>query len=262
MLEITDDIGQELSFKQYPRRIISLVPSITATFYDLQAEHLLVGRTKFCVYPTPKVHSLPIVGGTKDVHLDEIQALQPDLIICNKEENTLDIFERLQQANIPVFINDAKSLQDNSQLLYQLGEITNRVQHAKEIDQKIITGLQSIKNIFPKGKALYLIWQNPYMSIGSDTFIHEMLNHIGFENYMSKHQRYPMIELEDIKKEEPDYLLLSTEPFPFQEKHVEFFKTHLNKTKISIVRGEYFSWYGSYLLGAEDYFKELRLSNF
>lgn len=257
MFEFRDDIGQVLYFEKLPQKIISLVPSITATFFDLHAEDLLVGRTKFCIHPVPEVDAVPIVGGTKHILLDKIVALQPDIIICNQEENTLDTFERLQQQQIPVFVNETKTIPDNSKLISQLGMITGKTEAAQQLCLRIERELDTVKNLFSGNKAIYLIWKGPCMSVGNDTFIHSILQHIGLDNCMKKYSRYPELTIEEIVDIAPDYLLLSTEPYPFKQQHVEYFQELLPHTKVILVQGEYFSWYGSKMQGAAEYFKQL-----
>lgn len=257
MFEIIDDTGQILSFDTLPQRIISLVPSITATFFALQAEKLLVGRTKFCIHPATEVDLIPIVGGTKHIQLDKIVELEPDLVICNKEENTLDIFERLNKQQISVFVNETQTVEDNSKLITQIGMIAGKKEAAQLLCHHIEQELDSVRNIFLGNSVIYLIWKGPYMSVGNDTFIHHILQHIGFKNCMKAANRYPELMIEDIINLTPEYLFLSTEPYPFKQMHLDELMKLLPCTKVVLVQGEYFSWYGSKMLGAATYFMQL-----
>lgn len=257
MINITDDIGQSFYFEKIPQRIISLVPSVTYTFFDLQSEHLLVGRTKFCILPKTKVASIPVVGGTKQIHIDRIIELQPDLVICNQEENTLEIFEQLKSAGIPTVVTITKNLEDNSRLIQLLGTLTQQSSLAEKINEQITASMQEVKNIFQQKTTIYLIWKDPYMTIGQDTFIHDMLEQIGIVNCFQDQNRYPSTDIREIAELRPDYLLLSSEPYPFQQKHLEEFQKLLPGTKVMLVDGEYFSWHGSMIRHSAEYFKEM-----
>ncbi|SFI49316.1 ABC transporter substrate-binding protein [Halpernia frigidisoli] len=235
-------------------RIISLVPSITKTLFDLGlGNHDLVGRTKFCIHPENLVKNIPIIGGTKNLNIDKIKELKPDLILANKEENTKEQVEELQQY-FRVWVSDIKNLKDNENFLWELGMLLKKNKEAEEINKEIETIYSHFKGNQPK-KVAYLIWQNPYMTIGGDTFINEILEKIGCENIFKNRTRYPEINLEDIK--DAQYLFLSTEPFPFNEKHVLELQKLLPNVKILLVDGEAFSWFGSHIAEYKKYYQNL-----
>lgn len=235
-------------------KIISLVPSITKTLFDLGLDHHdLVGRTKFCIHPAEKLKDIPIIGGTKNINIDKILALKPDLIIANKEENVKEQVEELAQY-FRVWVSDIANLKDNENFLWELGMVLKKRSEAEKINKEITAIFDNFKENKPK-KVVYLIWQNPLMTIGGDTFINEILEKIGFENIFKDQKRYPEINLEDIKN--ADYLFLSTEPFPFNEKHVLELQKLLPKIKILLVDGEAFSWFGSHIAEFEEYYKAL-----
>ncbi len=254
-------------FRNPPKRIVSLVPSQTELLYDLGLEKNVVGVTKFCVHPKDWLHTKTIVGGTKNFHIDRIRALQPDLIIANKEENTKEQVEQL--ANYaPVWVSDIECLDDALIMIHSIGYITNTSTKAKEIihsiksNFQISTTLTNSKTTHLK-KAAYLIWQNPLITIGKDTFINNMMRYAGYDNIFNNKNRYPEISLSELQsallsnENDKSYLLLSSEPFPFKEKHIDFFKKALPGVEIMLVDGEYFSWYGSRLIHASNYFKSL-----
>jgi len=235
-------------------KIVSLVPSITEALFDLGlTEHEVVGRTKFCIHPAEKVKHVAVVGGTKNIHPEKIRALQPDLILANKEENVKEQVEALMD-DFKVIVTNVETVEDNYYLLKNLGKLFNREDLAQAFNLKIYEVLNRSK-IDSKLKAAYLIWNNPYMTIGSDTFIHKILAEIGFENLFKDHKRYPEITTEDLVG--ADVIMLSSEPFPFKEKHVEQLKAFYPEKKIMIVDGEAFSWYGTHIAKCGDYFKEL-----
>lgn len=235
-------------------KIVSLVPSITEALFDLGlTENEVVGRTKFCIHPEERVQHVAIIGGTKNISIDKIKALQPDLILANKEENVKEQVEALMD-DYKVIVTHVEDIKDNYALLKQLGHLFNKEDEARLFNLKINEVLNQSK-INTKIKAAYLIWKNPYMTIGSDTFIHEILSEIGFENVFENGTRYPEIRTEDLAK--ADLIMLSSEPFPFKEKHIEELKEFYPDKKIMIVDGEAFSWYGTHLAKCGTYFREL-----
>ncbi|PXW13623.1 MULTISPECIES: helical backbone metal receptor [unclassified Chryseobacterium] len=235
-------------------KIVSLVPSITEALFDLGlTENEVVGRTKFCIHPQDKIKNVPIIGGTKNINIEKIKALQPDLILANKEENVKDQVEALMD-DYKVMVTNIDTIEDNYYLLKNLGKLFGKEDRAQVFNLKIYDVLNQAKLDIPV-KAAYLIWKNPYMTIGSDTFIHRILTEIGFENIFKNQTRYPQITTEDLA--DADVIMLSSEPFPFKEKHIEELKAFYPDKKIIIVDGEAFSWYGTHIAKCEEYFREL-----
>jgi ABC-type Fe3+-hydroxamate transport system substrate-binding protein len=235
-------------------KVVSLVPSITEALFDLGlSENEVIGRTKFCIHPENKVKNVPVIGGTKNINIDKIRALQPDLILANKEENIKEQVEALMD-DFKVIVTNVETIEDNYYLLKTLGNLFNKEERAQQFNLKIYEVLEQAK-LNSAIKAAYLIWKNPYMTIGSDTFIHRILSEIGFENIFKNRTRYPEIQMEDLA--EAEVIMLSSEPFPFKEKHIEEMKAFYPDKKIMIVDGEAFSWYGTHIAKCEDYFKEL-----
>ncbi|MBW8523319.1 helical backbone metal receptor [Chryseobacterium chendengshani] len=235
-------------------KVISLVPSITEALFDLGlTEKEVIGRTKFCIHPEEKVKNAEIIGGTKNLNIEKIKALKPDLILANKEENVKEQVDELMQ-HFKVIVYNTETIEDNYYLVKNLGLLFNKEERAQIFNLKIYEVLNKAK-INSKIKAAYLIWKNPYMTVGSDTFIHHILSEIGFENIFKNQTRYPEIQVEDLA--EADVIMLSSEPFPFKEKHIEELKEFYPEKKIIIVDGEAFSWYGTHIAKCEDYFKQL-----
>ncbi|MFD2570694.1 helical backbone metal receptor [Spirosoma soli] len=239
----------------FPNRIVSLVPSQTELLFDLGLDEEVVGITKFCVYPADKVKNKAIVGGTKTVHLDRIHALQPDLIIANKEENTRDQIEQLQR-HYRVHVTDMATLPDAIAMIRDVGALVGKQEAAESIAQWIEQTLSPLPTA-PRLTVAYFIWRNPYMVAANDTFIHAMLERAGFQNIFSNRTRYPDIKADDLRAAQPDLIFLSSEPYPFIEKHIPEFEAICPSSRVLIVDGELFSWYGSRLLRAADYFKNL-----
>jgi ABC-type Fe3+-hydroxamate transport system substrate-binding protein len=235
-------------------KIVSLVPSITEALFDLGlTENEVVGRTKFCIHPQDKIKNVAVIGGTKNINIEKIKALQPDLILANKEENVKEQVEALMD-DYKVMVTNIDTIEDNYYLLKNLGKLFGKEDRAQLFNLKIYDVLNQAKLDTPI-KAAYLIWKNPYMTIGSDTFIHRILSEIGFENIFKDKTRYPQITTEDLA--DADVIMLSSEPFPFKEKHIDELKAFYPDKKIMIVDGEAFSWYGTHIAKCENYFKEL-----
>lgn len=261
MKTLTDQIGQEHCFEQTPQKIVSLVPSQTELLYDLGLENSIVGITKFCVHPYHFKSTKKIIGGTKKVHVEKIRLLKPDIVIANKEENTLEIVEQLKTI-CPVWVTDIKTIEDNFRMISDFGQLFNCRTEAQKWSDKIQFALtdftKSIQDV-PVRKAAYFIWKNPHMVAGSDTYINNLLSLNKFENiYASKPGRYPEVEIKKMRLEgDPEVVLLSSEPYPFKDEDAFEIGRFTHHAKTVFVDGEMFSWYGSRLLKALAYFKKL-----
>lgn len=258
MPSFSDCFGKLITFKHIPKRIISVVPSITELLYTLGLEEEVVGITKFCIHPEEWFRTKQRVGGTKKLNIDIIKDLQPDLIIANKEENNRQQIEELAAFH-PVWVNDITTLEEACAMIKTISQMV-----ALEVEGDDL--LQTITSEFGKlrlhqkpayCKAVYLIWKEPYMTVGGDTFIHNMMKRAGFQNSFGSQKRYPQLTIEDLKNNDFDVLLLSSEPYPFSHQHVDELQALLPHIKIILVDGEAFSWYGSHLQYAPEYFIHL-----
>ncbi|WP_333696622.1 ABC transporter substrate-binding protein [Flavobacterium sp.] len=258
---IQDQIGILHSFENSPKRIVSLVPSQTELLYDLGLEDEIVGITKFCVHPKHLRATKQIVGGTKQVKFDKIKDLQPDIIIANKEENTKEIVEELIEI-CPVWVTNIVTIEDNLQMITDFGKLFNKRIEAQKWKDKISFAYHDFQQFIqdkPIRKVAYFIWANPYMVAGRDTFINEMLTLNRFQNIYEEKGRYPEIELQKMRQEgDPEIVFLSSEPFPFKDEHAFEIGRHSHHAKTLFVDGELFSWYGSRILKAFDYFKAMQ----
>jgi ABC-type Fe3+-hydroxamate transport system substrate-binding protein len=250
--KIIDQLERVVTIKHQPSRVVSLVPSQTELLYDLGLDETIVGITKFCCHPAEWKFKKTSVGGTKAVDIEKIRLLQPDLIIGNKEENTLEDIAQLESI-APVWISDVSTIDDALSLIVDLGELLGKQAKANQLVQEIITAFDQLVKIESPLKVAYFIWHSPDFIAGKATFIDSMLTTCGFEN-VSKEMRYPAW---NDQFEIPELVLLSSEPYPFKEKHVALFQEKFPTAKINFVDGEYFSWYGSRLRNAPRYFQIL-----
>lgn len=257
MPHYTDQLLRTIAISATPQRIVSTVPSQTELLHYLGLEKEVIGITKFCIHPSAWFRSKERIGGTKQLNIAKIKDLKPDLILANKEENQKNQIEELA-LQFPVWVSDVNDLSSACVMIKEVGSITGREKKAEELVQGIRSAFYS-ENIIPNQRlrTAYLIWKEPYLTVGGDTFIHQMVEYAGFKNIFADRARYPQIEIEEINGLDCELLLLSTEPYPFKENHVEELKQLLPKTKILLVDGELFSWYGSRLLQAPSYFKNL-----
>lgn len=228
------------------QKIISLVPSLTELLFAFGLDSHIVGRTRFCVHPNPKVNYVPIVGGTKNPRLDKITEANPDLIVANKEENRKEDIKQLQD-KFDVFLTDIGNIHDALSTISELGEKLGVPERAEDL-------VDGIKNVFENRpvkeplRTAYLIWKKPWMSVGHDTYIHDIMTHWGLINIFGNKKRYPPFEIEELKEAKPDLILLSSEPYPFKEKDAAPIIDQFPEARIELINGEWFSWYGSRML--------------
>jgi ABC-type Fe3+-hydroxamate transport system substrate-binding protein len=248
---------QNISSSKKYSAIISLVPSQTELLYDLGLEAEVIGITKFCVHPEKWFQNKTRIGGTKNLNINEIKNLHPDLIIANKEENVKAQVEELA-VHYDVLVTDVNNLDDALSMIKAIGKLTGKTAKALSISEEIQLKFQKLIDSFShkrKIKSAYLIWKEPYMAAGGNTFINEMMRYCGLLNIFTNVERYPQINNENLQACE--LILLSSEPYPFKEKHAHELQQEIPRAKIILVDGEMFSWYGNRLLLAADYFKEL-----
>jgi ABC-type Fe3+-hydroxamate transport system substrate-binding protein len=239
------------------QRIISLVPSQTELLYDLGLNEEVVGITKFCVHPDEWFQSKTRIGGTKNINIEKIISLKPDLVIANKEENIKEQVDPLKQFT-ELYISDVSNLADAKQMILEVGELVHRKEKAIALIEAIEGKFDELGLIdIHKVPAAYFIWRDPYMVAGGDTFINDMMNACGFKNVFKDKDRYPEIDIKQLEATDCKALLLSSEPFPFKQKHIDELQPLLPGVKIILVDGEMFSWYGSRLIHAPAFFKQL-----
>lgn len=257
---VCDQLGRKVVAPLEPQRIVSLVPSITEYLMDLKLDSRLIGVTRFCTRPADVLHGRATIGGTKKFDFEKIAGLKPDLVIANKEENYQSGIGELA-TNYPVWVSDINNLQEALTAMQSIADLVNASEKGQAICEKIGKLFDGFSSSTPRLKVCYFIWRNPWMVCGSHNFIDDMLRRAGFENIFADHtDRYPAVTIQEITARQPDLLFLSSEPFPFGEKHLDEMSQLLPRSTAHIVDAEPFSWYGSRLMYSVAYFARLRKS--
>ena len=225
------------------QKIVSLVPSLTELLIDLGLSDKLVGRTRFCIHPANKVVQIPIIGGTKNPNIEKIISLEPDYILANKEENRQEDIEELQK-HCNVHLTNINTISEALAAITEIGKQLAVEEKTHQISREINLVL-SQKPSFESLKTAYFIWRDPWMVAGSETYIHDVMREWNLENIFNEQFRYPEIDLAELQQSEPDLILLSSEPYPFKEKHISEIKKYCPNANIELINGEWFSWYGS-----------------
>ena len=253
---VTDMMGREITITYPPRRIISLVPSQTELLYDLGLDDEVIGITKFCVHPHEWFRNKQRIGGTKNVNMDLVRSLQPDLIIANKEENTQAQVEELA-ALFPTWVSNIQTIDDGLQMIRDVGALVGKSERAQLLTTDITNGFNNLKKAAVPQRVAYFIWRNPWMCAGGDTFINNMIEQMGWTNVLAGKMRYPEIALQELADKQVNKILLSSEPYPFKDAHIAEIKAVLPDAEVLLVDGEMFSWYGSRMLEATAYLRKL-----
>lgn len=263
MIAVLDQTGREVTLKDPPRRIVSLVPSQTELLVDFGLEEELVGVTKFCVHPASLRDRKKTIGGTKNIRVEDVLALKPDLVVANKEENPKRAVEAIA-ATVPTYVSDVDDLESAMAMITDLGTLTGRESAAREIRSNFEESLFRLRMAMGDLKpvrVLYLVWKDPYMAAGTDTFISAALDVLNLDNVLEtldeKGTRYPALTVDEMRALNPDVILLSSEPYPFEARHGDELARELSGVKMICVDGEPFSWYGSRWNKSIDYFESI-----
>ena len=230
------------------KRIVSLVPSLTELLIDLGLKNELVGRTKFCIHPEDIVTGIPSIGGTKNPDTAKILGLNPDLIIANKEENRKEDIEQLSE-DVEVILTEIDTIVEALDWILKLGSKLDKTQESHNLVSEINALLQKVPESNPAQTA-YFIWKDPWMTVGSDTYIHDVMSMYGLLNVFGNQTRYPITNFAELSRLNPELILLSSEPYPFKEKHISELQKVCPESKIELINGEWFSWYGSRMVPA------------
>ncbi|MGD8452337.1 MAG: helical backbone metal receptor [Phycisphaerae bacterium] len=252
----TDHLGRRVVVPQPPRRIVSLCPSLTETLFALGLAGRVVGRTEFCIHPAEQVRDVPTVGGPKTVDVAGVLALEPDLVIAAKEENRPEHVAALADVR-PVYVVDVDDIEQSLRAIRDLGTLTGCVPAAESLIEAIRARFASLPRLSGP-RVAYLIWRDPLMTVGRDTYIHSLLERCGLDNVAAALPgRYPAVTLAQLQARRPGHVWLSSEPFPFAQEHADELARHLPESSVRLVDGEMFGWYGSRMLAASDYLRRL-----
>ena len=253
MVARVDSSGVAVELERPPRRIVSLVPSLTETLCALGLADALVGITVYCVEPREVVAGKTRIGGEKNPDLEKIRRLEPDLVIANIEENLREHVEALRAWSIPVWVTYPRTVADGIGLITELGAVTGTEARAGEIVgeiQPLYDRVRGAASRRPPVPVFYPIWRAPYMTINRDTYIHDMLSVCGGRNvFADRPERYPTVSLDEMAAARPAVILLPDEPFRFRRAHVADFAGYVEVPavrdgRIHLVDGKPFSWHG------------------
>lgn len=253
---VRDDLRRDVTFESPPKRIVCLCPSLTETLFALGAGEHTVGRTRYCIHPAREVQSVAVVGGTQDVDIDRVRALEPDLVIAAKDENPRAVIESLPDA-MPVFVCNVTDYESALHAITCLGDLVDRTERAAALVRDI---RHAFANVQPRAgyRVAYLIWRDPYLAAGSGAYIDALLRKCGLENVCRDLPgHYPALTIESLRQLAPAYVFLASEPFSFDDSHVAEVTDQLPNTRVIRVDGEMFAWYGSRMLAAADYLRQL-----
>ncbi len=257
MVTINDATGRQLEFSRPPKRIISLVPSLTELLFHLKLDDEIFGVTNYCIHPSSKYSQKTKIGDPRDINMALIKAMEPDLILASKEENPREDIE-FMMGEFKVFVSDIRTFEGAMCLIYEVGKIVDRKKDAKRLIKKLQVAYKPFPLLDKEIPIAYLIWNNPFMTINNNTFLHSMLEKVGFRNvFADEEERYPTVTHEQILKMKPRYIFLSTEPYPFTESIMQELQPIFEGAQLKIVDGEMFAWYGYRMLRAAGYFQEL-----
>lgn len=248
-----------------PRRIVSLVPSLTEALFALGMGERLVGVTDWCVHPAQGVARLPKVGGTKNADPDRIADLRPDLVIANQEENTRRVVERLRAAGIPVWVTYPRTVRDGALLLRELAELGAPPEAWAAVVEPVERAVAEAEASPPERRTRFFcpVWREPWMSVGTDTYAHDLLRLAGGANVFAerRERRYPVVRLEEVEAGRPEVILLPDEPYRFgladAEELAALDVPAAHAGRIHLIDGTWVSWYGPRIRRALEAFREL-----
>jgi ABC-type Fe3+-hydroxamate transport system substrate-binding protein len=225
-------------------RVVSLVPSLTETAEFLKPG-CVVGLTRFCIHPVGLRKKATVIGGTKDPDIARILSLKPDLILANHEENQKEDVEALENAGIPVLTTRISTVTEALAEIQRLGRALDVFAASRALCDEIaaIETPVCTRNI----RTAYFIWKDPWMAAGGDTFISDVMERFGLANVFGDRARYPIVSPEMLDVANTQLVLLSSEPFPFKERHRNELSAQV-AARVERIDGEWFSWYGVRML--------------
>lgn len=256
---VRDQVGEDVEVPARAGRIVSLCPSTTETLFALGAGGRVVGRTDYCCEPADEVESVATVGGTKTIRIERVERVQPDLILAVKEENDREQVEALR-ARWPVVVLDPVDVDSAIDGIECTGTAIGQAEDGREMADEIRRQFAELPDAAGI-RVAYLIWRKPWMVAGPGTYIDDLLTRLGFVNVAgglpAKEGRYPALDATRLKELRPAFLLASSEPFPFSDKHIPELREAVPSAEPVLVDGQAFSWHGSRMRHATGVFREL-----
>jgi len=257
-----DALGRTLEVKSPPRRIVSLVPSLTEALFVFGVGEAVVGVTDFCVEPREAVAAKTRVGGTKVLDVARVQALQPDLVVASAEENRKEDIQALVQAGLSVFVTLPTTVAGAIDLMEQLAEMTGATDVGGRIvaeSREALAEVQAANEGREPVRTFCPIWRNPWLTMGPGTYMHDFITVCGGGNVFGlRHERYPRVQLSEMAERDPEVVLLPDEPYRFGAKHVPeisaFRKVSaVRDGRIYLLEGKHLCWYGPRIAGSLRY---------
>jgi ABC-type Fe3+-hydroxamate transport system substrate-binding protein len=241
--------ARELQLQGPPGRIVSLVPSHTETLFAIGAGARVVGVTDYCIHPADAVQRVARVGGTKTPAIERIRALEPDLVIANREENRRIDVQRLEAAGLRVLVTYARSVGEARAEIALLASVCACEAGAARLLDGIDAALRGSEERGRRTRTVALIWKDPYMAIGGDCFANDLLERAGGQNpFACERRRYPHVDAGRIASAQPQVILLPTEPYAFAERERDELQQldcpAARSGRIEIIEGELLTWYG------------------
>jgi ABC-type Fe3+-hydroxamate transport system substrate-binding protein len=251
MVRVADALGRVVEVPTPPQRIVSLVPSLTETLFFWGLGQRVVGVTHFCVEPRDGVRHKARVGGTKNIDLPKLFALNPDLVIASAEENDRQQVEAIMAAGVPVFVTLPRSVEEAVEMLWTLGEVAGAREAARALVEECRAALKEVR-ARRRGRSVPLfcpIWREPWMTVGPGTYMHDLLEECGGQNIFGHRQgRYFAVSLEEVAARDPALVLLPSEPYRFRRRHIEELAQAGVRAAVEgrayLVDGRLLCWYG------------------
>lgn len=282
---VFDDMRRKIILPQPLQRIVSLVPSDTETLFDLGVGDRVVGRTRYCVEPAAQVSDVQVVGGTKDIDVDQIMSLSPDLVLANQEENSRANLEALAERGARVFVSFPKRFNDAIAHVARLARFVGASERAKDIVREGYARLDDSRQGEPIS-VFVPIWREPLMTFSDNTYSHDLLARCGAQNVFAdrerqyplkadlgersplpadqvanRDRRYPRIQESEIIERAPELILLPDEPHEFSEADKSYFAgldtPAAREGRIHFVDGKDLFWPGSRSVAARDRLRAL-----
>jgi ABC-type Fe3+-hydroxamate transport system substrate-binding protein len=258
-MEFYDATGAAVILPAPPRRIVSLIPSVTEILFALGAGPSVAGCTVYCTEPSDGVATKTRVGGEKNPKLDVIRELGADLVVANVEENVREHIETLRGWGIPVYVTYPRTVADGIRLVSDLGSVVGRPERGRDMAAALEAARHDVDSARagkPARRVFYPIWRGPWMTVNRDTYVHDMLALCGGDNVFGPSAtRYPEVTLEDIARAAPEVILLPDEPYRFRQAHLADFDAHpdipaVRQRRVHLVDGKLATWYGPRIAAA------------